>query len=418
MMRLLTNIRADLSRFTSSEGWFFLFAVICSFCICFGYAVVRPISDAVFITQYGSHFLPYAWLAVIPLNMIVVSFYNKSWARYGCWITFLGAISAIVLMNLIAAFFLKKSSILPFIFYAWKEVYVVLLFQLLWSVIHSTFSLQKAKYVYGLMFAVGGTGGLLGSLLPGFFAVAIGSENLLYAAFPCFIILTLAYRKLLKHTSSVQDAPRNSETASFREGWRMIFNSRTLSFILVIVILMQLVSTLAYYQFNMMLESVVGDKDLRTEYIGKVSGLVNVLSVSLQLVGSFVLVHFLGLRKSHMLVPAMLGSNAAMILMYPSFSLVAMGYIANKACDFSIFGIIKEMLYIPLSQKEKFQAKAVIDVFAYRTAKSLGSFLILGLQVLQGSSTLRTLSIGLILLFMLWIWIVHRFLENPQENRC
>ena len=55
---------------------------------------------------------------------------------------------------------------------------------------------------------------------------------------------------------------------------------------------------------------------------------------------------------------------------------------AVKALDYSIFGIIKEQLYIPLGINEKFKAKAIIDVFAYRSSKALASLLILGLSAI------------------------------------
>ena len=41
------------------------------------------------------------------------------------------------------------------------------------------------------------------------------------------------------------------------------------------------------------------------------------------------------------------------------------------------------MLYLPLKNEEKFKAKAIIDVFAYRSSKAVASLIIIALQVLQ-----------------------------------
>jgi ATP/ADP translocase len=43
----------------------------------------------------------------------------------------------------------------------------------------------------------------------------------------------------------------------------------------------------------------------------------------------------------------------------------------RRSIFLSLFGVIREMLYVPLQLDEKFRAKAIIDVFAYRTSKAL-----------------------------------------------
>ena len=60
----------------------------------------------------------------------------------------------------------------------------MLMFQQLWSVIHSTISFGRAKYLYGLFFGMGALGAAIGSILPGYFAVKMGSESLLMATLP------------------------------------------------------------------------------------------------------------------------------------------------------------------------------------------------------------------------------------------
>ena len=61
---------------------------------------------------------------------------------------------------------------------------------------------------------------------------------------------------------------------------------------------------------------------------------------------------------------------------------MALTYGTIKCFDYSVFGIIKEMLYQPLKVEEKFKAKAIIDVFTYRSAKAVASLIILLLQYL------------------------------------
>jgi len=87
-----------------------------------------------------------------------------------------------------------------------------------------------------------------------------------------------------------------------------------------------------------------------------------------------------------------------------------------KACDFSLFGVLKEMLYIPLSQEEKFQAKAIIDVFAYRSAKAVASCLILLLPAVGIAQILNYLSWGALFSLLLWALSVYKMFQLKEKS--
>jgi AAA family ATP:ADP antiporter len=413
-----TVMKQEIDSFSKKERWFILVAMLCGFFISADYSIIRPVSNAVFISAYGSKAFPYAWLAVLPLTFLCVALYNKYLPRLGCFKMFAVLVILVTASNLASAVFLNKSSWLPFAFYVWKEVYIMLMFQQLWSVIHSVISFGKAKYLYGLFFGMGAFGSALGSILPGFFAVKMGSESLLVATLPIYLLLSCCYYLALKQTPQgvqmkIDDEKQRTSLNAFGHGLKMIRSSHYLTFILLIVVLMQLSSTLIEFQFNSLLEKTILLKDLRTEYTAKLFGIVHIATISLQLFGSFFLLHYLGVKRSHILLPLLLCLNGIAFQVFPLFGVISMAYISIKSCDFSLFGVIKEMLYIPLKPDEKFRAKAIIDVFAYRAAKAVGSFLILGLQWFLGSSSLPFLSGVSIALFGLWVLLVVRLFKEP-----
>ena len=135
------------------------------------------------------------------------------------------------------------------------------------------------------------------------------------------------------------------------------------------------------YQFNIYVSSFLTTTNERTAYFGWFFGVVNIVNVTLQLFGSFFLIELIGLKRSHLSIPVFLASSLLGFLVFPSFGLIAFTYGSIKALDYSIFGVIKEMLYIPLSIDQKFKAKAVIDVFMYRSAKAIASLAILVLPL-------------------------------------
>jgi hypothetical protein len=61
---------------------------------------------------------------------------------------------------------------------------------------------------------------------------------------------------------------------------------------------------------------------------------------------------------------------------------------------------------------EKFRAKAIIDVFAYRSSKALVSICILGLQFFIGSEILGIASVISAAVFLGWIGVVVFMLQK------
>ena len=171
---LWKKIKEEILQLNGTQRFFIMCAMLCGFCITADYGIVRPVSNSIFLTEHGSDFFPYAWLAIVPLNFLLVELYNRFLSRLGIKRMFFAIIATIALVNTLCAIFIMKIPYVPFFFYVWKEIYIMLLFQQLWSVIHMTIQMKQAKFIYGLIFAFGGLGGILGSALPSFCAVSMG----------------------------------------------------------------------------------------------------------------------------------------------------------------------------------------------------------------------------------------------------
>lgn len=407
MTKVFTRIKKEIQSYSLFEKLFILCVMLCGFCITGEYSITKPVSYSVFISTYSTSFFPYAWLAGMPLNLCVVYLYNKILPKVGCFKMVLLTTSIVVFINILSTKLLPLFPKLSFFHFIWKDVYVLLMFQHLWSIIHSTIQIKKAKYLYGIIYGFGGLGSVLGSLVPGFLASKIGSENLLFATCFYYFLFTIVYKTALKMREKIKNSgkPLDDITLDKKDskgGFKLIFNSRYLKFILLIVIFMQLSASLIDFQFNTYLEKIIPQKDLRTEYYGKLFSFIHSINVFFQICGSFIIVHFLGLRRSHILIPLIFGLNIVSFIFFPAFRLITLCYSTIKSCDYSVFGILKEMLYVPLGVNEKFKAKAVIDVFAYRSSKALSSFLILGLQAIFATSLTTIISWALLVIFFIW----------------
>ncbi len=397
-----------LKIFSEKERVFLFLAMLTGLLIGADYAVIRPVSHSFFIHFYGSQAFPYVWLCALPLNWVAVSLYNYFLPRLGCFRLFCVIAALISSGNFLSGLFIEKIPVLSFIFYIWKEVYVLIMLQQLWSVIHATIALQEAKYLYGILFGFGALGGFLGSLVPGFLAVKMGSQSLLFFTLPIYIVLSVVYFFLLRHAGPLEDiqTQKTKKSSSFTKGVELIFASKLLIAILLMTVFMQVTATLTDFQFQSLLEKAYPEKDLRTEFFGRFTSFGNILTMLSQFFGAFLLIRCLGLQKTHFLVPFLLAISAVSFIFFPSFGPISCCFILIKCFDFSIFAVIKEMLYIPMRLEEKFQAKAVIDVFIYRSAKVIASLAILGVQAFLPSMGLSFLSWLNLSFFVAWCLLV------------
>lgn len=408
-MKFLQSLKNEYGTLGRGEKIFIFFAMVVCFCIGGEYAITRPASTSIFLTVFSTKHLPYVWLATVPLNFLIVYLYNRFLPSFGPLKVLGTIVFSIIGVNLACAFLLPHFPSLIFFQFAWKDIYILLMFKQLWSLIHTTIPQTKAKYLYGLIYGMGTIGSIAGSLIPGFFAVELGSEKLFALTLPIYALLFGAYAIAFKSSSLAQSSFSQtlSDNPRPKEALSLIRRNKFLLGVLFLVVFMQLSVGLMEYQLNSYLELNIFDKDLRTEYCGRITGITNILSGFFQFFGSFLMLHWFGLRGSHLFIPIVLITNTLAFAFIPSFAMISLTFIFLKSIDFSLFGVIREMLYIPLKIDEKFRAKAIIDVFAYRTSKALVSLFILALQLIAGAYLLPVISYISLAVFLGWIALVY-----------
>lgn len=391
---------------------FVVFAMLSALLICAEYAITRPTSNALFLTLFSIQAYPWVWLATVPLNFLSVYLYNRFLPRYQplrlIWIF---AIFTIVI-NTLGGFLYTKVPKFLFFQFAWKDIYVLFMLKQLWSMIHSTISSTRAKYLYGCIYGVGTIGAISGSLVPAFLSPSIGSENILFLTAPIYLALLFAYTMAFRRSKIQADA-----FASSKGTFPLIRKSPILITILALVIFMQGSAALMEYQFNAHLELNIFEKDSRAAYYGKLMTWVNSLSLVLQFTGGIAAVRFFGLKWGLFLIPLLLCCSACVFAVLPSFAVISVCFVFLKGLEFSIFGVMREMLYIPLEIDAKFRAKAVIDVFAYRTSKAFISLGLLISQGLIGALLLPMTSYISIAVFIGWIVTIAIFFRKAELTK-
>ncbi len=412
---MLASLRARFTELESFQKGFLFAVMVCGFFISAEYGVSRPTSNVFFISHFSAKAFPYAWLISIPINFCVIFLYNKLLPRLGAYKIFRGFVFFVLGVSFINFWFIGKSPFLSFFHFIWKDIYILLMFKQLWSMIHATIPASSSRSFYGIIFAAGGLGSIFGSFFPGFLAVHTGSQKLFILTIPFYIVVLLAYRFAYKR-SGIVGGKKAFENPSFQFSVvGKIVRSRYLSFLLLLVVFMQMSASLLDFQFGSFLEKNIQDLDFRTQYYGRVISLVNMSSTLLQVVLGTFLLNFIKPALGHCMIPLFLGCNLVLTSFFPSLSTVSYSYIGLKAVDYSFFGVLRELLYVKLPLDQKFQVKALIDVFAYRSAKALASFFLLFFPFFLSINPV-SLSMGLLAIIAVsWFYIALKMAKMEKD---
>lgn len=384
------------------------------FMLIFGYAFARPCIDSIFLEHYSNDDLPTAWLITSLASALVIAVYNRLNQRYAILALFggLSLVCALMLAILLAAYYF---GFIPAIFmlYIWKELYMVVLMETYWSFADIVFSINTARYAYGMAMAISSMGGIIGNLVVGPTAKLLGTRLALSLLLVFLVVgFLIAY---LGRKIGDEKPNHNKEKTDVGLGIKTLFSSKYLVPLAVLACTVQVVTGLIDYQFNGMLQENYVNTDMRTEVLGNIHAAVNVIGVSIQVCMGIILRLF-GIGTTFKSIPLLLSLAMLSFIVLPHFAIVVAVKIANKSLDYSLFRGVKEILYIPLTREEKTQGKGLIDIFMYRLARGLSSLLLLGMIALGLAPFVMQISLALVLLWFLLAAVITKRYQVLVRN--
>lgn len=346
-----------------------------------GYEFIRSASTVLFKSAYGAENLPLVMAAMPVVVFLGVALYGRILSALGprrtLLVTSLG--SGLLIFTCYLLVVSGSKVVTPFL-YLIKELYIVLLIEQYWSYINSSLAPDTAKKLNGPITGIAGFGGALGGTLVGMTAGEWGTEAMLLFAsvsvIPAALVSNLTYR-----LHGEPEVPTLVESSAGHMGWHWFKGNPTLTYLLVIVLISQLVAAVLDLKFQGLLSiQFAGNPDEETAFQGWFFGTLNTSVLLLQFIIAPVLMSLIALRWVHILMPLIHVTAIGLAIVEPTVFSVGLAFFLFKAFDYSVFRAAKEVLYVPLGFDERYRAKQIIDVFGYRTGKGASSVVIVLLQ--------------------------------------
>jgi len=238
----------------------------------------------------------------------------------------------------------------------------------------------------------------------------VGMSNaqtvLFYTPF-ALVILGLIFRKTHSEQSEsdLRKEARPSPLSSVKSVWRYVF------WLALLISLTQFAINMGQFLFNLHFEKLFESADTKAQALGQIYMSINILSLFIQVVVTPIVLKRFKSASVHTFIPALylMVTYIGFGLSVSSFFLVGGAFVVMKGVDYSLFSAAKELLYFPLNAGQKYGAKYVVDMLAYRLSKGIVStFLIF----YQGIFLVQAL---LMLILVLWaLTLVPLFKQRHQ----
>ncbi|KPL17199.1 MAG: hypothetical protein AMS23_06385 [Bacteroides sp. SM1_62] len=392
--------------------------------------IIKPTINSLFLTNVGIEKLPLAFILVALGAGIITSFYSRLLSSTPLnkiiFYTLLTSVFTITLFAILLRLNHIEKWVL-YLFYVWVAVFGVLSASQFWILANIVFNAREAKRLFGLIGSGAIIGGIFGGYLASILAPIVGSENLLFIGV-FFLLICIPVNAAIWKSQELAALtfPRQKKRMGkiAEHPMRLIKNSKHLTYLALITILVVMVARLIDYQFSAISSAKIPDEDELTAFFGFWFSNFNILSLIIQLFITRRVVGLFGVGLSLYFLPAGIFIGALALLFVPGL----WSAIFVKLCDGSLKQSINkaaiELLALPIPAEIKNQAKTFIDVVVDSFATGLSGIILVTL-VNGLAISARFVSIPVILLIFLWLYFathvrreyVLLFKQKLKQNR-
>jgi AAA family ATP:ADP antiporter len=396
----------------------YFFALLC------GYYIIRPMRDEMGIAggvkhlqwMFSGTFL--AMLAAVPLFGWLTRHYAPR--------RFLPYVYYFFIANLLLFFALFRSDLthayVARAFFIWASVFNLFIVTVFWSFMADIFTNAQARRLFGMIAAGGTAGALAGPALTALLVEPLGPTHLLLfsAGFLGWAVLCIhrlaAWRRAAPATrSAAADAPDPDAAVGggILAGVRLVFQSPYLMGICLLMLLFTSLATFLYFHQAHIVSARFSDPAQRTALFAAMDFSVNTLTLLTQIFLTGRIVKRLGLAWTLAALPLLMTAGFLALSLLPTLWVVVTVQVLRRAGNYAVMRPGREMLYVVLSQGEKYKAKNFIDTVVYRGGDAVSAWIYAGMTAL-GLST-AGISLAALPLAGVWAWISFR-LGRRQER--
>ena len=378
--------------------------------------LLKPVRTASLLAHLGAAELPYLRFGSVAAVGLVVLAYSRIVNRVSRRDLVIGSSSlfAVVLFAFWLALHLGGEVLGAKRWFVWAvfvlvDIYSTVMITIFWTYTNDVVTHREADRLYGPIGLGGIVGGIVGGAVVDALVTSIGPVDMLLVC----IVLVLAGGALAWITEAVvKPAPRAIATstggsaseqrgAGAFEGAREVFGNRYLLCIVAIVVAYEFAAAVTDFVINVVFERAFVNEVAIAQMYGRLGWIVSGTALFSQLV---IVPRLMPHKRAALLLsPAIMISATVAFAIFPVVAMAVVLAASDRGLNYSLQQVAKESLYVPLTDSQKYKAKAFIDVVVDRAGKALSSVALLVIIALQGVSIAACVVLALAALL---VWAV------------
>jgi AAA family ATP:ADP antiporter len=348
-------------------------------CVFASYTMLRPVRDALGITS-GLDNIPYLFWGVFVVMLLLQPVYGWLTSRLPRTV-FLPWVYCFFAANLIL-FWLwfhvqHEHTWIARTYFVWVSVFNLFVVATFWSLMADVYTREQAGRLFGFIWAGASTGGLIGPFIDRKLAIPLGAINLLPLS-AGLLLVSLLFMALVirwqRRQAAASAAPQHGGAPRAERGvgggvfaaFVQVARSPYLLGIVAFVVLMTWVSTFLYLEQQAFVAKVFHSTDERARSFAGIDFWVQAASLTIQFLLFGRLFKWFGMRTLLAAVPLLMTAGYAVFALAPTFMVLVLVYAVRRVADYAITRPCRDSLFTVVSREEKYQAKSLIDTFAYR----------------------------------------------------
>jgi len=266
------------------------------------------------------------------------------------------------------------------VFYVWVSTFSLFHISVFWSFMSDLYTKEQSNRLFAFIAVGASVGGIVGPSIPAFFAEELGNDVLMLIAavvltIPIFLVLYLERLKVgeLKNEHVHVDLSDAKIGGNPFAGFKMFFTNPYLLAIGAFIFLYTTIGSFIYFEQKNLLVDFT--REQRTEILGIIDLVVNVLTIGIGMFATSRIVTRFGMATTLALVPVFIAAGLAILAFAPVLTIALALQIARRAGNYAITRPAREMLFTAVDRETRFKAKPVIDIVAYRGGDAVSSAL-------------------------------------------
>ncbi|MAZ73496.1 MAG: MFS transporter, partial [Flavobacteriaceae bacterium] len=287
--------------------------------------MVKPTVNALFLSKLGAAHLPYGYMLVAVVAVLVSYFYNKGVKQFSLRKITTGTLLFFSLMFALLSVLMYTNSIndwVLYVYYLSVSIFAVLVTSQFWIIANMVYNAREAKRLFGFIGAGAIAGGIFGGYLTTILASNFGNRVVILVAalliVCCIPILQTVWKlRVEKLNTYIRKQRKGTMQSSYVSPFNLIVNSKHLSYLAAIVGVGVVMAKLVDFQFSDFANKAIPDSDELASFFGFWFSSFNVIALLIQLFLTNRLLAWLGVTTNLLILPLGIAIGCLLFLTFP-----------------------------------------------------------------------------------------------------